>query len=82
MYCVFSIIQLCLFLLLNKLFIINELFGRLENYRVHRSHFFVLAKTNDLDLISCFPCIDDTRTSFYSTVLLLYKGVFPLCLRI
>ena len=37
---------------------------------------FFLAKTNDLDLISCFPCIDDTRTSFYSTVLLQYKGVF------
>ena len=82
MYCVFSIIQLCLLLLRNKSFIIDERFGRLENYRLHRSHFFVLAKTNDLDLISCLPCIDDTRTSFYSTVLLQYKGVFPLCFRI
>ena len=28
---------------------------------MHRSHFFVLAKTNDLDLISCFPWNDFGR---------------------
>ena len=54
-YCVFSIIQLCLFLFLYKLFIINGRFGRLENYRLHRSHFFVLAKNKSFRFDKLFP---------------------------